>query len=78
MKKLCTKKCKKCRGIKCPNYLGYMSKLDKKDYYDGILNSRKFISDITNKSNLDRFDWIMIYVLIMLILSIIIFGGLLI
>jgi hypothetical protein len=85
MKKLCTKKCKKCKGKCCPNYYGYMTKTDKVEYYSGVLHSRKpmFVSDINEQNRkiekmMDYKDWGLVYGLILLFTLLIIFGGLLI
>ena len=82
MKKLCTKKCKKCRGASCTNYYGFLTKLDKRMYYDGILNCRRpiFSSDIEelSKPPMDCSDWGLVYGLISLFVLLTIFGGVLI
>lgn len=46
LKKICIRKCKKCLGLKCPNYLG-QSREEVKRYYSGVLHSRKvrFVED---------------------------------
>lgn len=49
MKKLCKKKCKKCKGVKCSNY-GKIY-VDYDNYYEGILHSKDihFDSNETKK-----------------------------
>ena len=67
--KYCTKKCKKCRGEKCPNYFGYIP--DKTAYYSGILHSKKiqFEQMEQERNTLDRYDW----ALILLVISLFVF-----
>lgn len=78
MKKLCTKKCKKCKGIKCPNYLGYIKNKDA--YYEGILHSKN-VKNVKNvkeaTKHIDSFDFNFIYLFILIFVILLIFGSLL-
>ena len=47
MRKICTKKCKNCKGFACPNYFGKDIKVDLNDYYNYALHSRRIISPLT-------------------------------
>ncbi len=78
-KKLCFKKCKDCAGVKCPNYYGHLG--TKQDYknYNGVLHSRKirFSDDVVKRVIMDRGDWHLVYFLIVLVCSLLFFGGML-
>ena len=78
MRKMCFKKCKTCRGEKCPNYYGYVS--NKKDYYSGVLHGRKikFSDDISQqKQPMDKSDKLLVGGIISVSILLTIFGGLL-
>jgi hypothetical protein len=78
LKKMCFKKCKKCKGSSCPNYYGYIS--NKKEYYSGILHSRKLkYNDYISKQRqpMDKFDIQLVGGFIVLTILLTIFGGLL-
>lgn len=47
VKKVCKKKCKRCKGVACPNYSKVVVNYD--EYYEGILHS-KSIKFTENKS----------------------------
>ena len=78
LKKMCFKKCKTCRGIKCPNYYGYIS--NKKEYYSGVLHAKKikFSDDISQQIQpMNKSDKLLVKGLITVTIFLTIFGGLL-
>lgn len=77
MKKTCIKKCKKCKGITCPNYSkSTLNRNSLVNYYEGVLNSID-IDEVSNNIKLDTFDRVMINILIFIVLILILTGGLL-
>jgi hypothetical protein len=79
LRKMCFKKCKNCRGEKCPNFYGYIS--DKKSYYEGVIHSKKIQFDTDRekqKLGMNKSDKQLIVGMIILSILLTIFGGFLI
>ena len=78
MKKKCIKKCRPCRGIKCPNFSGSGNDLDFDYYYEGVINSKKksfgMVRNV-NKKEIDNIDWLFISSIGTIIMIILIMGG---
>lgn len=80
LRKMCFRKCKSCKGEKCPNFYGHLG--TNQDYvnYSGVLHARKisFLEDIKKKKiPMDEFDWKLVYFLIAIVMILLVFGGLL-
>lgn len=75
MSKLCVKKCKNCKGERCPNYYGYIP--DKKAYYGGVLHAvRVKFQEDKQQMPLDKFDKAFIVGFIILTVVLHLTGGL--